>query len=365
MFFLPLPMSKTLETLKETLPNPELYVILNGQPTDSKLVWRSLVNIRLVKAAVHKLKEINWLYKDVDPHSVDAATQKVIEVVNNTTSKMLEKATKEDIAGFQSYTIRNMYTKLSTESDIEHFKLLKVKEHPLDNRQKYLDVMYFPTLFPNGRFGEYHDREVKLTSSEFAKSRLLNKDSRYRKNPQYVFYLLWQKDLSAGIYSFLKSTKGQPMAVGSLINKVNASDEMLEGNLSTVLQTIRGSKLYWVTRQSEVKCMIREYGSPTIFLTLSCSEYSSQDIAEYLRKVNNVPNSYNIGRLCTEDPLSVSRQFSYKFKSFFKIVISNFGYYWKKEYQARGAPHYQILLWIRDAPVIGKGPHEKVIKYNY
>ena len=66
MFFLPLPMSKTLETLsevKKTLPNPELYVILNGQPTDSKLVWRSLVNIR---AAVHKLKEINWLYRDVD-----------------------------------------------------------------------------------------------------------------------------------------------------------------------------------------------------------------------------------------------------------------------------------------------------------
>ena len=256
MFFLPLPMSKTLETLsevKETLPNPELYVILNGQPTDSKLVWRSLLNIRLVKAAVHKLKEINWLYKDVDPDSVDDATKNVIEVVNNTTSKMLEKATKEDIAGFQSYTIRNMYTKLSTESDIEQFKLLKVKEHPLDNRQKYLDVMCFPTLFPNGQFGEYHNREVKLTSSEFAKSRLLNKDSRYRKNPQYVFYLLWQKelrDLSAGIYSFLKSTKSQPMAVGLLINKVNACDKMLEGNLSTVLQTIRGSKQYWFTRQN-------------------------------------------------------------------------------------------------------------------
>ena len=201
--------------------------------------------------------------------------------------------------------------------------------------------MCFPTLFPDGRFGEYHDR---LTASEYAKSSLLNKDARYRKNPQYVFYLLWQKelrDLSAGIYSFLKSTRGQPMAVGSLINKLNVSDEVLEGNLSTVLQTIRGSKQYWFTRQSEVKCMIREYGSPTIFLTLSCFEYSSPDIAEYLHKVNNVPSTYNIGRLCTEDPLSVSRQFSYKFKSFFKIVVRNNAilgtvdhYYWKKEYQA-------------------------------
>ena len=375
MFFLPLPMSKTMETLdevKQALPNPELYVILNGQPTNTQVVWRSLVNVRLVKAAVHKLKQINWLYKDVDPDSVDDATKKVVEVINNTSSKMLEKATKEDIAGFQSYTIRNMYTKLSTESDIDQFKLLYIKENPLDNRQKYLDVMCFPTLFPDGRFGEYHDREVKLTASEYAKSRLLNKDARYRKNPQYVFYLLWQKelrDLSAGIYSFLKSTRGQPMAVGSLINKLNVSDEVLEGNLSTVLQTIRGSKQYWFTRQSEVKCMIREYGSPMIFLTLSCSEYSSPDIAEYLHKVNNVPSTYNIGRLCTEDPLSVSRQFSYKFKSFFKIVVRNNAilgtvdhYYWKKEYQARGAPHYHILLWIRDAPVIGKDPPEKVIK---
>ena len=28
-------------------------------------------------------------------------------------------------------------------------------------------------------------------------------------------------------------------------------------------------------------------------------------------------------------------------------------YYWKKEYQSRGAPHYHVLLWIKDAPVAG------------
>jgi len=29
-------------------------------------------------------------------------------------------------------------------------------------------------------------------------------------------------------------------------------------------------------------------------------------------------------------------------------------FYWKKEYQARGAPHYHVLLWTRDAPVISQ-----------
>ena len=68
--------------------------------------------------------------------------------------------------------------------------------------------------------------------------------------------------------------------------------------------------------------------------------------------------SYNIGRLCTEDPISVSRKFSLKFHAFFRKVILNgevLGkvdhFYWKKEYQARGAPHYHVLLWIRGAPV--------------
>ena len=71
MFFLPLPMAKTLDTLNHVkyssqaityaLPNPELYIILNGKPTKQKIVWRSLVNVKDVKAAVEKLKEINFL----------------------------------------------------------------------------------------------------------------------------------------------------------------------------------------------------------------------------------------------------------------------------------------------------------------
>ena len=38
-------------------------------------------------------------------------------------------------------------------------------------------------------------------------------------------------------------------------------------------------------------------------------------------------------------------------------------FYWKKEYQARGAPHYHVLLWIRDAPVIGVDDPEKVLDW--
>ena len=107
--------------------------------------------------------------------------------------------------------------------------------------------------------------------------------------------------------------------------------------------------------------MVREYGPVTLFLTLSCAEYDGLEITTYLGKVNNVRDSYPIGKLCTEDPISVSRKFSQKFHNFFRTVILNgkalgtvAHYFFKKEYQARGAPHYHILLWIDGAPWQGR-----------
>ena len=66
MLFLPLPLDKTLQTLEDvgentTLASPELYIIVNGRPTKSNVVWRTLVDVNHIKAAVSKLREIIWL----------------------------------------------------------------------------------------------------------------------------------------------------------------------------------------------------------------------------------------------------------------------------------------------------------------
>ena len=68
--------------------------------------------------------------------------------------------------------------------------------------------------------------------------------------------------------------------------------------------------------------------------------------------------------------ISVSRKFSLKFHAFFRTVLLKGAvlgqvdhFYWKKEYQARRAPHYHVLLWIRDAPVIGRDDPECVLAW--
>uniref|UniRef100_A0A1X7U2H6 Helitron helicase-like domain-containing protein n=1 Tax=Amphimedon queenslandica TaxID=400682 RepID=A0A1X7U2H6_AMPQE len=47
---------------------------------------------------------------------------------------------------------------------------------------------------------------------------------------------------------------------------------------------ILGANQYWFSVKGEVKAMIAENGSPTLFLTLSCAEYNSADTVQYFRQ---------------------------------------------------------------------------------
>ena len=132
MFFLPLPLQNTIDKLDtlgmpkqsegvDVLPDPELYILLDGRPTKDKVVWQSLVDVSDIKRAVKKLKETNWLYRNIDESSVDDAAKNTIEVVNSTTSSLIERCSSADIAELEAYTIRSIDEKLPLGSDIEHY----------------------------------------------------------------------------------------------------------------------------------------------------------------------------------------------------------------------------------------------------
>ena len=337
------------------MPDPELYILVNGHPTKNKVVWQTLVDVNGIKKAADKLKEINIFYKNVTNDVIDSSTKKAIEAVSNTSSTMLEKCSKVDVDSFQAYTIRRMDEKLPVGLDCDHYKTMTVQEPSLDSRQALLDVMCFPTLFPTGQYGQYHPRDVKLNFSEYAKSRLLNKDSCFRKSPEFIFYNLWLKELrelSCGIYNTLKNNRPEStcISVNDFVRAINNSDQKLETNLNTMFQSIRGSKQFWFLRRSEVLCMLREWGPPALFLN------------------DNISDNYPIGKLCTEDPISVTHKFDQKFHNFFstlkgKVLGKVTHHFVKKEYQARGAPHYHVLLWIENAPVIGINSDDEVLQW--
>ena len=156
MFFLPLPLDKTLQTIEDVenskdmdsvgLPDPELYILVSGKLSKQKVLWQSMVNIAQVRAAVQKLKQINWLYANIDDSSVDDASQHIVESVSDTTSTVLAKVTADDVKSFQSYTIRRLDQKQSSLTDTEHYKLMNVKEDALSIKLKHLDVLFSHTV---------------------------------------------------------------------------------------------------------------------------------------------------------------------------------------------------------------------------
>ena len=118
-----------------------MYIIVNGRPTKSNVVWRSLVDVNHVKTAIRKLRSCNWLYRDVSEKCIDESTKHIIEVSNNATTEMLKKVSPDEVDGFQAYTIRNLDSKLSIGSDLEQYRLMSITEFVLHYVLKRIDIV--------------------------------------------------------------------------------------------------------------------------------------------------------------------------------------------------------------------------------
>ena len=161
----------------------------------------------------------------------------------------------------------------------------------------------------------------------------------------------------------------------SLLQKIEAGDRKLEGNLSSLFSNIRGTRQYWYSRNTELNCMMREFGPPTWFVTLSCAEYSWINLHEHLLQINSdVPGveKMTFGELCILDSVSVCLHFHNRFHAILRNLIlckenPVLGhvdhFFWRVEYQMRGAPHFHLILWGNSAPLIGKHSNEEVLEF--
>ena len=178
-------------------------------------------------------------------------------MVNSATCTIVEKIQdkKEYVAGLQAYTVRGINQSIPTTSDIDQYRMVSVDEFPIKGTQEYIDCMCFPDLFPTGEFGQHQPREVSLGFSAYVKSRLTSKHSRFRKKAEYVFFLLHQKmnrELNSDFNNCIRNVRNRDSSVRELLAKLESNDNELEGNLSSILGSVRGTKQYWNKRRGEL-----------------------------------------------------------------------------------------------------------------
>lgn len=90
MFFLPLPLSNTLETLANVDDGMAMYNVARSSAvrhcqwcayTKDKVMSQTSVDVKRIKAAIQKLRETNWLYQNVSDLSLDDVGRKVVRLL--------------------------------------------------------------------------------------------------------------------------------------------------------------------------------------------------------------------------------------------------------------------------------------------
>lgn len=186
--------------------------------------------LKKIYDALEWLKSNNWLYKDI--HLTDYNSLQ--NVVTNMMNEDIVIEEKYDIEGTdidtvekisrpehnkalisqrsledqynQQFTIHCLNESRKNDKDTEFYQMLRIKNDPIKNFEDLqLDLKCFPHILHTLKM--VSKISIKKISSEFVKAQLMSMNSSFRKELQYLFFLLHESNLralKAGIYQKIK-----------------------------------------------------------------------------------------------------------------------------------------------------------------
>ena len=252
---------------------------------------------------------------------------------------------------------------------------------------KEFEVLAFPNLFPKGKGGKETDipREREIDTRRYINQRLLNKDPRFSKNIEYIFafqYATELKQLRTDMAFALKRqcTDGRKITAGDLKNYRKVNQMIWKDIAYKFMQNVRGTPAYWQKQLYDTLAMLRTFGTPTWFISLSPAEFlwpefiqaigrkngqnwTDEDVAsmEWITKAEYFRNN----------PVPVDQMFENRIDSFFQYFLLSKAHplgeisehIQKIEFQVCGSPHAHCLLWVKDAPKVDENSDEEVCAF--
>ena len=132
--------------------------------------------------ALQWLKENNSAYKNVK------ITEHCLE--NFVETEIEEEAMVESGVVRSDFLMPDVpVTNYLQEGTFPVHQLEKITSAPLSIfKEKQLEVLAFPTLYPDGNNGFGTHRQISITPLDYFQSRIMSKDSRLAKHPSYIFW---------------------------------------------------------------------------------------------------------------------------------------------------------------------------------
>jgi len=144
----------------------------------------------------------------------------------------------------------------------------KIRTNSLSIYDNDLDLKSFPELYPTAKNGLRDARSIALAPSDFIKSRLLNKNSKFRRNINYIFHLFQQHEVNAMCHSvghMLRTVTGRSLSAKQFYERLQKKDSEISSKMFGLLANVRGSREYFGKLAMDLKWMIRRLGPPTLF----------------------------------------------------------------------------------------------------
>ena len=240
----------------------------------------------------------------------------------------------------------------------------------------FLEEKSFPELFPYGVGGYLsalvNNKDKDMGFAMYVKHRILSTDPKFRTNSSYLFFLLLVKELiqlKRCKQTYLRQATKLPNLNKETIKNMKLEDLSRYNRSYEVFKTMRGTSMYYEEAKKNVMAIIRQNGSPSLFVTLSCAEFSWEGLLkEILETVHNkvfteeeikkiTPQEKN--KLVSENVVQSTLHFQKRIEKELKLMtmpgffdkdceFSVSSYYYRVEFQQRGAPHIHALLWLQD-----------------
>ena len=248
---------------------------------------------------------------------------------------------------------------------------------------KNCEMLAHPHLFPNGKFGYTHTRDIKLSPCKYFNQRLLNCTQKFASDPDYIFYaqsVTQHINLNSCINIAMKKIRTEHLTAGQLSQnfKETVNSLIANDNAFNFMNNLKGTPAYWKRFLLEVLAMVKQLGLPTYFMTLSCADLRWNELVDIIKKLKGqkcseeeIKNMNYMERttVLQSNPVLLARHFQYRVENFFKYIVSDgtlgkvIHYAIRVEFQVRGSPHIHSLLWIENAPKLDEKTKDEYIKF--
>lgn len=234
-----------------------------------------------------------------------------------------------------------------------------------------IDELCYPSLF-----GGYPTNEnKKLSYAEVIKFQARNVDGRHR-NTTRLLYMAKRKmenEIRNAANIYLRKLKNNNNITAKEIKDKDELKKMINKDSGYVdygfTKNCRLSPEYMKDRKKHLLSMLRQLGTPHIFLTISLSEMKNPELLALLNenagngKISpedalKLPLAFKM-ELIRNDPVTIVIYFEEMLKHLKKILEDPNGpfgnrylvdFYFRKEFQLRGSVHAHMLLWLNNTP---------------